>query len=262
MATSNGRDDFKFISWNINRSSTDRLDSQLDALNEREPDIIALQEFGVKAGRNPRKQLREQGFNYVAHSHEFRLCQFDSASGVVFGSKWPFRVLDPGRFEMPYDHHFISAEFYTPFGRIEGHNIHIMPGSQVEEEKVEMFEGLYDGLTTKNQPAYRLLAGDFNSPKAEDKDGTVTVWGRSPRWKTAERNVICGLAEYDLTDVYRELNGYENEAYSYETNASKFRFDHVFASEKLNAVEANYLHQFDDLSDHTPLEVVFEPVVK
>lgn len=37
------------------------------------------------------------------------------------------------------------------------------------------------------------------------------------------------------------------------------RFDHVFASEKLDATEASYLHQFDHLSDHTPLEVVFTP---
>lgn len=37
------------------------------------------------------------------------------------------------------------------------------------------------------------------------------------------------------------------------------RFDHVFASEHLNATEASYLHDYDDLSDHTPLEVVFTP---
>jgi len=36
-------------------------------------------------------------------------------------------------------------------------------------------------------------------------------------------------------------------------------FDHVFASQVLHATEATYLHKYDDLSNHTPLEVVFTP---
>ena len=34
---------------------------------------------------------------------------------------------------------------------------------------------------------------------------------------------------------------------------------HLFASPRLNPVEAEYLHGLDEHSDHTPLEVVFEP---
>lgn len=39
------------------------------------------------------------------------------------------------------------------------------------------------------------------------------------------------------------------------TNEFPRRFDHGFASELLDAAEASYLHEYDDLSDHTPLEV-------
>jgi len=42
-------------------------------------------------------------------------------------------------------------------------------------------------------------------------------------------------------------------------NESPRRFDHVFASQALHATEATYLHKYDDLSNHTPLEVVFTP---
>ena len=41
----------------------------------------------------------------------------------------------------------------------------------------------------------------------------------------------------------------------------KFRYDHVFASKVLRPKSAEYLHEFRTerkLSDHSPLEVVFE----
>lgn len=254
------------ITWNIERSSISRLEDQLTALHERSPDIIALQEVGVKASRRPRQILRENGFEYSAHSHEFHLEDFGNSSGIAFASRWPLRVMDPETFDMPAQHQALSAEFYTPFGRVEGHAVHVLPGSQYGEMKVEMFEGIYERLAQEDPPDYRFLCGDFNSPKEESDDGEVTVWGSEERWIEAERSVMVDLAEYDLTDAYREVNGYGDDEYSWvaKNQGGEWprRFDHVFASERLNATEATYLHQYDDLSDHTPLEVVFEPIGK
>jgi hypothetical protein len=172
-------------------------------------------------------------------------------------------VLPPETFEMPYNHHALSAEFFTPFGRIEGHTVHVLPGSQYGETKPEMFRAIYDRLAVEDPPDYRFLCGDFNSPKKESDDGEVTVWGSNEDWIEAERSVMVDLAAYDLTDAYRDVNGYGDDAYSWvaENNGSESprRFDHVFASEALHATEATYLHEFDELSDHTPLEVVFTP---
>jgi hypothetical protein len=164
---------------------------------------------------------------------------------------------------MPAKHQALSAEFFTPFGRVEGHTVHILPGSQVGETKVEMFEGVYNRLAEENPPEYRFLCGDFNSPKEESNDGEVTVWGSDERWIEAERSVMVDLADYDLADAYREVNGYGDDAYSWvaknQGNTFPRRFDHVFASQRLNATDASYLHQHDDLSDHTPLAVTFAP---
>lgn len=252
------------ISWNIERSSIDRLGDQLTALNQRTPDIIALQEFGVKAGRQARELLREHGFEYAAHSHEFNPGAGDNSSGIAFASRWPFRVLSPETFDMPYQHHALSAEFYTPFGRIEGHSVHVLPGSMFGIEKIEMFEGISQRLTADDDPPdYRFLCGDFNSPKEESPDGEVTVWGSEERWVEGERSVIVDLAEHDLADAYRAVNGYGDNAYSYVTKNEdkewRRRFDHVFASDALCPTAAEYLHQYDQLSDHTPLEVIFTP---
>jgi endonuclease/exonuclease/phosphatase (EEP) superfamily protein YafD len=75
--------------------------------------------------------------------------------------------------------------------------------------------------------------------------------------------VIVGLAEHDLSGVYRAVNGYEADGWNYKcvrkgVEKWRRRFDHVFASESLNAVSAQYLHEHDELSDHTPLLVEFK----
>lgn len=253
----------KLVTWNVERASISRFKNQLTALHERTPDIVALQEVGVRASQRSRELLREHGFEYAAHSHEFRFDDPGNSSGCAFASRWPFRVLPPETFEMPYQHQALSAEFFTPFGRIEGHTVHVLPGSQFGETKTEMFDAIYERLAQADPPDYRFLCGDFNSPKEESADGEVTVWGSDEDWISSERSVMVDLADYDLTDAYREVNGYGDDAYSWvaKNRGSEFprRFDHVFASEQLNTTEASYLHEYDDLSDHTPLEVVFAP---
>jgi len=263
MSNRTSDNQLKLITWNVERSSISRFKNQLTALRDRTPDIIALQEVGVKASRRPHQLLREHGFEYTAHSHDFRFDDPGNSSGCAFASRWPFRVLPPETFEMPYKHQALSAEFFTPFGRIEGHTVHVLPGSQFGEEKTEMFDGIYDRLAEKDPPDHRFLCGDFNSPKEESADGEVTVWGSDEDWISSERSVMVDLADYDLIDAYREVNGYGDNEYSWvaENRGNEFprRFDHVFASKQLNATEASYLHEYDNLSDHTPLEVVFIP---
>jgi exonuclease III len=85
-------------------------------------------------------------------------------------------------------------------------------------------------------------------------------------WDEAERNILCGLAEYDLGDVYRKRHGYTNikeySWYHYANGRQKgYRLDHIFASASLNPVECRYLHPFREsrLSDHSPIEAVFRP---
>jgi hypothetical protein len=164
---------------------------------------------------------------------------------------------------MPFTHQALSAEFFTPFGRVEGHTVHVLPGSQYGGTKPEMFRAIFDRLAVEDPPEYRFLCGDFNSPKQESHNGDVTVWGSDEDWIEAERSVMVDLAAYDLMDAYRAVNGYDDDAYSWvaENQGNEFprRFDHVFASQQLNATEATYLHEYDDLSDHTPLEVIFTP---
>jgi hypothetical protein len=91
-------------------------------------------------------------------------------------------------------------------------------------------EAMYQRLA-RGSEIPRILCGDFNTPRAESPDGTVITWAQDEatgesnqtperwfgkvsdpgswdpkRWDAAERNVLEGLAECDLTDVFRLLD--------------------------------------------------------
>ena len=259
----------KLVEWNINRASVQRFKRQSAAISTRQPDILALVEVGIKAGPRAGELLADHGFDHVVFSQDLIDDEDPSASGVLFASCYPFEVMSPGELGVPIKHRALSAVFDTPFGDLEGHIVHIVPGSSNGWKKVEFFEGMYDRLARPSDRP-RFLCGDFNSPKKESEDGSVEVFGhkRGERWVEAERSVITGLADEGLPDAYRAVHGYQSDAsaWSYKNIYNgevtwRRRFDHVFASPELNPTEATYLHDLDDHSDHTPLEVVFEPKI-
>lgn len=184
--------------------------------------------------------------------------------------------LPPTDFGIPWTERVLSAVIQTPTGAVEVHTAHIPAGESHGWIKIETFEGIHKRLAqTSTTP--RILCGDFNSPKQETEDGTVIVFGErvgpdgeiiredDGRWARGEHSVITVLAQYDLPDVYRMLNGYRVHELSWARQIwgrqHGGRFDHVFASRSLNPVMCSYLHALrdDGLSDHSPIEVCFEP---
>jgi hypothetical protein len=130
---------------------------------------------------------------------------------------------------------------------------------------------------TRTRSAYRLLCGEPDTPQAETATGEVITWAARPRkdgayrlrsslgdrWDLAERQLLVGLASDGMRDTYRLLHGYARSDYSWFTTQNKVgrRFDHVFATDELNATSCEYLHDIRErgLSDHSALEVEFSP---
>ena len=114
----------------------------------------------------------------------------------------------------------------------------------------------------------RILCGDFNTPQEERTNGETITFGDVPRWREAEWNVLRGLSGFDLSDVYRKLHGYRRQDFSWcwqdrsKGVAIGRRFDHIFASERLNATSCEYLHDLrgSKYSDHSAIEAIFEQV--
>lgn len=181
---------------------------------------------------------------------------------------------------MPWTERLLSVKAHAPTADLELHTAYIPPGSSNGWIKIETFQALYRRLG-RSCEIPRILCGDFNTPQEERIDGTVVTWGEKIRkngqvfprirggkkgeWDKAERSILLGLAEYDLTDVYRQMHGYKRQEFSWFPRRKKGgvprRFDHVFASNIFNPKTCTYLRDFEQhgLSDHSPIEVVFQP---
>jgi exonuclease III len=180
----------------------------------------------------------------------------------------------------------LFALLHSPWGEIELENVYITPANHYEPGangghqlypylKLDLLAGLYQALATLvDRPG--LLCGDFNAPQHERENGEIITWGylkrhgdytlKYPRQHELELRILRELSGYDLHDVYRRLHGYavqtQEEGWSWcYRNRFRYRFDHLFASHALCPVQARYLHAFREsrLSDHTPLEALFEP---
>ena len=261
----------RLISWNVNGRYGPALLRQLAAVRERGADVVALQEIRTKSVCVWREGLKQAGLEHVIDSSD--LLALPSLSGReyrriyfnVVASRWPLRRL-PG-LQLEFPERYLAASVGRPVGAFEIHAAHLPPGSTRGLVKVEMFEALHARLATPCERP-RILCGDLNTPRAERDDGTVEFWGaRHPphteRWDKAERSVVLGLAEHDLPDVFRALNGYTATDSSWLARRGGQswgrRYDHVFASRRLTPTACRYLHAWREqrLSDHSAIEVDF-----
>ncbi len=283
----------RLISWNIQQRGGKRFEKQVAALDERAPDIVCLQEIFATSAPRYAQGLARLGLENTVDTFsqkEDRKNLVDARKyGLLIASRWPVTALEPESenlqaIDPPWSERVLSAVINTPNGNIEVHTVHVPPGSSNGWKKIETLESIYKRLAYPTQIP-RILCGDFNTPQEEMPDGTVMTWGQKratdgtfrlgrgggkkgeplERWDTGERNVLTGLAPFDLADVYRRLHGYSVSDFSFilvnRGRGIKRRFDHVFASSDLNPVACTYLHLLreEKLSDHSPIEVDFAP---
>jgi exonuclease III len=281
----------RLISWNVNRAGK-RVERQVNALLTLRPvaDVIALQEVSVGSVSSYEDLMRGCYPNFIHSlakiSRRGRMIE-GKPSGVVIASRFPLEIKDTGYAVETAEHKFLSATVQIDGRRVEIHTAHIPPGCQYERRKIETFKGIYTSLAHQSKIP-RILCGDFNTPRDEWVDGTVVTWAqrinengelsfrpnRGREWDDAERNILKGLGElFDLTDVFRLIHGYDIRQFSWYwkgkvNDMPKLigrRYDHVFAARTLKPVSCVYLHEFrtsepKPLSDHSPIEVVFEGI--
>ena len=272
----------RLVSWNLNARR--RCDEQTLAILEREPDVVALQEVTSSTRSSLRDALVAGGLVHVADSFSLAPTISDLRGprryGQLTASRWPLSPEAQGRFRLPWPERVLTAHVDVGGQRIELHNTHVPPGASNAWIKVETLSGLFEGLAVQSEVP-RILCGDFNTPQTETSDGQVITWAQRPtrnrgwrvvrairggsgaEWDAGERNILQGLAAFDLPDVYRSTCGYATTESSWLMRRRDCvvgrRFDHVFASRVLRAIACRYLHTLRDrgLSDHSPIEVDF-----
>jgi exonuclease III len=280
----------KLLSWNL-AGRMRHMSKQVEMLASLTPDLVALQEVRWPGLAQLQTLLADGGLIHQADSFELAPCPAlltgPRQYGLLIASRFPLSAWEPGRFHVPWPERILSVNLEMPWGVLEVHTTHIPPGVTNSWIKIQLLEGLYTGLAYSS-PTPRLLCGDFNTPQLELPTGEVVTWaqhinrngvavirqqvrgGSGYRWDQGERQVLQGLAAYDLHDVYRRLHGYATPAYSWypyrkdphrQARMLGRRFDHCLASASLRPVSCTYLHMFREsgLSDHAALEVVCSP---
>ena len=253
---------FKLLSWNV-AGRTRLLPRQIAAVERREPDIVALQEVRASTVGPWKRSLAAAGLACALDSSRF------SGSRRLFNltaSRWEMWELHP--LGAPQPERVLSTVVDRAPGPIELHNAHIPPAPSNGLTKVETCEAVLAHLARPGERP-RILCGDLNTPRYESPEGEVETFasnhpGLEERWDAAERSLLTGLREWGMSDVFRELNGYDRRDVSwvFHTRARRraaHRLDHVIASGELEPVACDYIHEWREagLSDHSAMETIF-----
>lgn len=251
---------------------------QQRALLARRPDVLALQEVTLRTLPDWRAGLAAAGYRLVDSfdlSRDHGLLTGPRRYGELIASRWPLKSRGELQ-DAPWPERVLRARVASPSGDLDVCNVHLPAGSVHGWTKVETFEAIFRAHALVSG-THRILCGDFSSPQLETAAGETVTWGqkigadgnirlnpaRGERWDAAERNVLLGLQEWGLHDIYRHLQGLAPEASWYTTqNKVGRRFDHIFATLSLNPRACAYVHDFREqgLSDHSPIEAEFEPL--
>lgn len=260
------------LSWNIDGFAQKRRQTvwaQIDAVLDLRADVVCLQELRAEsrdawvAALSARYSSIHTTEHLLGERHNFLLIATD----------WDLKARPAKEFEVPFAELVASVVITLPgHGPVELTTTHVPNGSNNGWRKIDHLEGLYRYLSRTHDPAMpRILCGDFNCPRRELRNGSVITWAqneqgtrldrhRGQRWDAGERAVILGLKSFDLTDVYRDVVGYDAVEAEAGTWVARNRgrefprpFDHVFASHHLRPWTFDYRHDLREvgLSDHS-----------
>jgi exonuclease III len=257
----------RLITWNVARRIA-RLDEQAQALAERQPDVLCLQEVSARslplwqeAGR--RLGLRHQRSSLQDADPE-RAPRGPRRTGVLVASRDP--IEDPvGGPAAPWAES-VSAVTLRGVQLLVAH----VPNAANGAIKPQTLHAIAQWAhATADHPI--VICGDLTTPRRELPSGEVWTFARDSRgrlrpergeeWDRAERSVLREIP--GLVDVFRALHGHERRELSWtwaRYPRSGYRLDHVVASPELRPTSAVYHHEWREtgLSDHSALEVDFE----
>ncbi len=271
------------LSWNVNCGPPEKLIAKIE---DKQPDIITLQEVRVLFANKWAKRLREIGFNvHLSGKEVWRGKKVpDRWYHCLIASRWD---LTPDgikwREKAPYRELLGRATVSVPDeGDLDVFTAHIPNGSGYGWEKIDTFHVLSAELRGASDSP-RILTGDFNEPESFKRsgeivtfvEGTHEVGGKSGpiyrdkfrkqrqsrpsiEWTNGVLSVLGGVSHHGLRDAYRDRRGFGwPTPVTHRTKSLKEPrcFDHTFVSRHFEVVNCGYFHEWRKagLSDHSPM---------
>lgn len=298
------------LSWNVQgafpfHTPVERIEDQIQYIEDTAgcPDIIALNEVNRFRRELWMNRLTDIGYTEIVHTLDWAEelgesdvpphQDFNHVNGNLTAVHETFRgenltrlhpSIREGQWEdadlKDWDTNVPEKILHTTVeidGRtLELWNVRAVPGSINGEEKIKILNNTFNRIRKGSEPPC-ILTGDFNAPDRELADGTVIPWRYeeegdiADRWVEAELNILRGLEDDGMIDVFREQHGYgdldildvshatqteDPLAVSSEDVEGK-RFDHMIASQELNPSDCYYDQEGFQCSDHAPLITEF-----
>lgn len=242
----------------------------LDGIGYRE--IVDTLDWAMELGASgvpPHHEINHVNGNLIAVNESSELQNLERMPASIRSGPVGDAVLK--HWDTNFPEKILNAEVALEETTIDLWNVRAVPGSMYGEEKIKILENTYGRITAAGEKP-RILAGDFNAPKAETAEGEVVSWGEDregaigERWTNAELDILTGLDEVGMVDVFRTINGFgeiEVLDISHPTKGgerfSGKRFDHLLASSDLRPESCRYEEGGLDCSDHAPLVATFRP---
>jgi len=249
--------------WNVN-SVKQRISNLLTWLNERQPDVVCLQETKCLDEAFPRLEIESAGYNVAVHGQK-------TFNGVAILSKAPFDEVTPRLPGSDEDDHarFLEAVVSTRSGALRIASIYLPNGNPPDTEKysykIKWMDRLIQYASARlvlEEPI--VLAGDYNViPTAIDAK-RPEAWVKDALFlpQTRERfRALCNLgfidavrAGSDQGDLY---TFWDYQAGAWQKNDG-IRIDHLLVSPQaadrlVGARIDRHVRAWEKPSDHVPV---------
>ena len=194
-----------------------RLQIVADAINERQPDVVALQEV-IKDGTEP--SFAEQlagltGYEWIWEKSYF-VGLFDEGLGII--SRWPIVWSDSA--ELPhvdwllFHRRVLGARVQSPHGEIQLFCTHMTTDSN-ETVEADQALAVYEFMQANPSPLAGFLAGDMNS----EPNNLAMRFLRGE----AEHEGVTG----NLIDAWMTANPNDN-GFTYKSTELEKRIDYIY----------------------------------
>jgi exodeoxyribonuclease-3 len=191
----------RIATWNVN-SAKQRLPRLLPWLDERNPDVVCLQETKL-ADEALRElfgnELTDRGYELAVHGEA-------SWNGVAILSRVGLEDVVPGLAGGPGFPHQEARALAATCGGIRVHSVYVPngrePGSEHYEYKLAWLAALRDAVAAGPEAA--LVCGDLNIAPADEDVFDPAAFAGHTHVTAAERAALAELQSLGLRDVVRE----------------------------------------------------------
>jgi exodeoxyribonuclease-3 len=257
----------KIATWNVN-SIKQRVEPMQRWLQERDPDVVCLQEIKCVDDAFPRSTFEDMGYNVATHGQK-------AYNGVAILSKKPLEEVERGLPGGNGDEHarYIEAVVSVDGGAVRVASIYLPNGNPAPGPKYDYKLAWMERLREHARARLALeepmvLAGDYNVIPTPDDVHDPALWVNDALFLPETRAKFREISFLGLTDAVRATSDdkglytfWDYQAGAFQKN-NGIRIDHLMlspqAADRLTAAGIDRATRAGEKpSDHVPVWAEF-----